>query len=521
MKSHLKSITPQKRNLLKSTADTLKFLLVTERDPSHIYWMLGVITLCGMALRLFWINRPIGYDEAYTFISFASRQFKYILADYHVPNNHILNSLLIGIAYRILGSHTWIVRLPAIIASVLIIPASYFTARKFFSRNQALAVSAVLAIYPSFVHSTANGRGYMLVILFSFVLANIAGLLIKKQNLTALLAYAITGALGFYSIPIFLYPMAGISLWVAVTYLIINEPWRDRMSKLAIFLGACLVSGLLTLILYSPVIIFGTGLNSILNNDIVKSRDWSSFIESLNPRIIKIQEDWKKDLPLSIQYLLSGGFFISLIFYRKASKQKLPLQLFLFLAIAILLVLQRIAPLPRIWMYLELFCVFFSVAGLAWVVEMLFIKMAKETFFNRIFPMAALLFTIAILVNSAVNTQNPSAIADQTVQPEQVAAEYIASHLKTGDIILATGPVDMLTAYHLKILGVSYDIFYQRKHPLEFQNALVVLRVKGNFNTPEKLIESYDLLSKLDPSEAELVFEYGDLQVYSIQSRQP
>jgi hypothetical protein len=49
----------------------------------------------------------------------------------------------------------------------------------------------------------------------------------------------------------------------------------------------------------------------------------------------------------------------------------------------------------------------------------------------------------------------------------------------------------------------------------------VVLRVKGNFNTPEKLIESYDLLSKLDPSEAEFVFEYGDLQVYSIQVRQP
>jgi hypothetical protein len=172
-------------------------------------------------------------------------------------------------------------------------------------------------------------------------------------------------------------------------------------------------------------------------------------------------------------------------------------------------------------MYLELFCVFFSVAGLVWVVEMLFIKMAKETFFNKLFPIAALLFTIAILVSSAVNTQNPSAIADQTVQPEQVAAEYIASHLKTGDIILATGPVDMLTAYHLKILGVSYDVFYQRKHPLEFQNALVVLRVKGNFNTPEKLIESYDLLSKLDPSEAEFVFEYGDLQVYSIQVRQP
>lgn len=266
--------------MLKSTGDTLKFLFVAEKDPRRIYWLLGVITLIALILRLFSINRPIGYDEAYTFIYFASKHFKYILADYHAPNNHILNSLLIGISYRILGSHIWIVRLPALIASVLSVPAVYFAVRRFFSLNQALAASAVLAVYPSFVHSTANGRGYMLVILFSFVLANIAGLLVKKQTSVSLLAYAITGALGFYSIPIFLYPMAGISLWVAVTHLTGNEPWRQKISRLALFLGACIVSGLLTFILYSPVIIFGTGLDSILHNEIVQSRSWSYFVES-------------------------------------------------------------------------------------------------------------------------------------------------------------------------------------------------------------------------------------------------
>ena len=85
--------------------------------------------------------------------------------------------------------------------------------------------------------------------------------------------------------------------------------------------------------------------------------------------------------------------------------------------------------------------------------------------------------------------------------------------MRPGDVILAAGPVDMLTAYHLKILGVSYEVFYQRKHPVEFQNALIVLRTRGKFDTPAKVIESYQLPSKLDPSDAELVFEYGDLQV--------
>lgn len=514
----MNSTSAQKNSLLKSTGDTLKFLFVAEKDPRPIYWLLGVITLIALILRLFSINRPIGYDEAYTFIYFASKHFKYILADYHAPNNHILNSLLIGISYRILGSHVWIVRLPALIASVLSVPAVYFAARRFFSLNQALAASAVLAVYPSFVHSTANGRGYMLVILFSFVLANIAGLLVKKQTSVSLLAYAITGALGFYSIPIFLYPMAGISLWVAVTHLTGNEPWRQKISRLALFLGACIVSGLLTFILYSPVIIFGTGLDSILHNEIVQSRSWSYFVESLNPRIVKTWADWTEDLTPSIQYLLSGGFLVSVFFYRKASNQKLPLQLFLFLAVAILLVLQRIAPLQRIWMYLELFCVVFSVAGLMWVVEITFRKTVGEKILNGIFPAAALLFVSAFLISSTVNTQSTAALADRTVLPEQYAAEYIANHMRPGDVILAAGPVDMLTAYHLKILGVSYEVFYQRKHPVEFQNALVVLRTRGKFDTPAKVIESYQLLSQLDPSDAELVFEYGDLQVYSIQA---
>jgi 4-amino-4-deoxy-L-arabinose transferase-like glycosyltransferase len=266
------------------------------------------------------INRPIGYDEAYTFIYFASRPFKYILADYHVPNNHILNSLLIGIAYRILGSHTWIVRLPAFIASVLTIPAAYFAARRFYTYNQALAASAVLAIYPSLIQSSANGRGYMLIILFSFVLANIAGMLVHKQNRTSLLAFAITGALGFYAIPIFLYPMVGVSLWVAVTYLTSNESWRNKITQLAAFLGACVASGLLALVLYSPVILFGTGLDSIFNNNIVASHKWAYFIQSLSPRIMKTWRDWKTGLSPEIRYLLLSGFLLSLFFYRFESK---------------------------------------------------------------------------------------------------------------------------------------------------------------------------------------------------------
>ncbi len=72
----------------------------------------------------------------------------------------------------------------------------------------------------------------------------------------------------------------------------------------------------------------------------------------------------------AFEYLFLGGFLISVLFYRKVSNQKLPLQVFLALAVAVLLVLQRVSPLPRIWIYLEAFYLMFAAAGLVWLVDL-------------------------------------------------------------------------------------------------------------------------------------------------------
>jgi hypothetical protein len=111
--------------------------------------------------------------------------------------------------------------------------------------------------------------GYTILFLLALLLANFAAILVDRQSKAALIAYGSTAALGFYTIPTFLYPMAGVSLWVAVTYIFNQEPWQSKFRKLAAFVGMCILAGLLTLILYSPVIIFGTGLYSITGNEFV------------------------------------------------------------------------------------------------------------------------------------------------------------------------------------------------------------------------------------------------------------
>ena len=526
------TITPsldQNQHRSRSLRAVLEHLFIPEKDPLHLYLILGGITLLGLLLRLLDINKSIAYDEAYTFIHFASRPFRHILADYSAPNNHIFHTILVGIAYRLFGGQAWVLRLPAFIAGVVMVPAMYITARRFFSQYQGLAAAGLVAVIPLFINYSVNGRGYTMLVLFALLLANFAGILVVRhdrprsvaewESKAALFAFTLTAALGFYTIPIFLYPMAGISLWVVVTYLLTNEPRQDKLRRLGLFLGACLLAGLLTLVLYSPVILFGSGLSSIIGNEIVKSLSWSTFLENLDPRLLKAWNKWMIGIGPTSEYLFLGGFLISVLFYRKVSNQKLPLQIFLALAVAVLLVLQRVSPLPRIWIFLEAFYLMFAAAGVLWLVHLLLCKIVGPTLTERMLLWAIPLVFIGAFANILMaRAQNP-VFLDRDLLPEAYAADYIADHLEPEDTIVATGPVDIQAAYYLSLHGIPFDRFYKRDHPVKVENALVMLRENSKYKTPESVVNFFELDQVLDLSAAELVFEYASVQIYSIPAK--
>jgi hypothetical protein len=498
---------------------TFDHLFIREKDPAYIYLILGGIMLIGFVLRIIDINQSIAYDEAYTFIHFASRAFKHILADYSAPNNHIFHTILVGLAYRLFGGQPWVLRLPAFTAGILMIPAMYITARRFFSSSQSLAASGLIAVTHSFINYSVNARGYTLLFLFTLLLTNFAGILVIRQSRAALLAFTLTAALGFYTIPIFLYPMAGISLWVFGTYLVASEPWPIKSRKLAVFFGICTLSILLTIILYSPVILFGSGLSSLVSNEIVRPLHWSTFLENLDPRMLKAWNKWMMGINSTVENLFSGGFLLSLLLYRKVSDQKLPLQVFVALGAAIIVVLQRVTPLPRIWLYLEVFYLMFAAAGLVWLAEWLVGRFAAPSLTQKILSVAILLVFIGVCTNSLIARQQNPVFQDLDLLPESYAADYLAGHLTPADTIVATGPVDIQTAYYLSLHDIPFERFYQRDHPVKIQNALVMVRQNSKYKTPESVVDFFKLDQVLDLPRAELVYEYASVQIYSIPSK--
>jgi hypothetical protein len=54
---------------------------------------------------------------------------------------------------------------------------------------------------------------------------------------------------------------------------------------------------------------------------------------------------------------------------------------------------------------------------------------------------------------------------------------------------------------------------------VEIEDALVLLRKNSKYKTPEGVINFFELDQELDVTAAELVFEYANVQVYSVPAR--
>jgi len=157
---------------------------------------------------------------------------------------------------------------------------------------------------------------------------------------------------------------------------------------------------------------------------------------------------------------------------------------------------------------------------LVWLVEFLLNRMVSPTRTEKILSVAVLLVFIGVGTNALIARQQNPVFQDQDLLPESYAADYLAEHLTPEDTIVATGPVDIQTAYYLSFHHIPFERFYQRDHPVKIQNALVMLRRNSKYKTPESVVNFFKLDQVLDLSASQLVYEYASVQIYSIPARQ-
>lgn len=181
-------------------------------------WELGLalaIFVAGVLFRAWHLQDGMAYDEAYTFLNFARRPWYEAIGDYNSTNNHLLNTLLMHVSYRLWGDSEWALRLPVFVLGCLVPYAVWRWARAWGGRETGLWTAALVAIAPALIAYSTDARGYMFVTLaavtFDAALASLDRSGPSPKRTCCLAVGAAT--FGLWSMPIMLYAILGTSLW--------------------------------------------------------------------------------------------------------------------------------------------------------------------------------------------------------------------------------------------------------------------------------------------------------------------
>jgi Dolichyl-phosphate-mannose-protein mannosyltransferase len=323
---------------------------------------LGLITLAGLVLRLHFINQPMRYDESATVLGYASKPFYLGLSIYNEPNNHFFHTLLVHISMMIAGSAEWAVRLPALIAGVMLCLLAYALSLRLSGRTGALWAASLVSTSSILIEYSTNARGFTLICCATVVIL-IAGL--EALTYAApwwFFVFGLTAIIGFWTIPIFLFPFGGILLWLATESATRRGKFRHVFwHRLAL---SCGLASAGTLLVYLPAIAVN-GPSALFRNQWVAPQNLQSWLSGNESQLRTTSELWTRDLPSGWTLILTIGLLWSLVVYPRLRR----LLLSLVTWTVFLLVARRFVPVARIWlMYLPILLVV-SASGLSWIFE--------------------------------------------------------------------------------------------------------------------------------------------------------
>lgn len=370
----------------------------------------ALATIAALALRLPFLTRPMRTDEAATFLYYASRPLTLGLSVYGSPNNHLLHTALMHTTYALFGPAEWALRLPALLAGLLLVPLAFFATRA-LGLGRGLLAATLTATWPLLVDYSTDGRGYTLVCAFTLValLATIA--LRRSGDVTAALLFVLAIALGMWSVPVMIYPFALLTAWgLASSY------WRRVLA------AACGAASL-TFVLYLPVLVV-SGLDALTKNPWVRPLPWPQFFAALPHAAPDVWKSWTSGVPLVL------AIVFVLLFVAGAIRGRVSLWLALP-AIAAVLLVQHTIPFPRTWLPLLVLAVITMNAALP----------------ARFEVPAAILLGIAL----AACTLFIHRRAETGELPHvREVAQFLAANAQPSDAIGTLSPSDVPLAYYLQ-----------------------------------------------------------------------
>ncbi len=491
--------------------DTRRSFGLLRLHKQNLGFLAGVlaITFLAVVFRMERANAPMVHDEAYTYVAFSRSLFT-ALTDYSKPNNHVLHSILVYFSTRIFGLGAWAVRLPAFLAGVLLMPASYWLASRLYDRWTALGAAFLVAWFPPLVAYANDARGYTMVALFTVLTLALADHVRRDKNLFFWALISLISAFGFYTVPTMLFPFGVLFVWLFLENQISGPgPYRTKWEFLGYWLASGLGTAVLTLLFYTPILVF-TNSQNFSANDMLAPVPWKDLLETLSARISDTWVEWTLRVPTAVLVLLGIGLVLSLVLHLKVAKARTPLQVAALLWFTTLLLILRPNAEPRFWSFLMPLILIWASAGTFGLLQKVRLKFALGI--SLAAPVFGLLLVYGFWHASWLMPQLPILWADRGKQENAVL--LIESHLQPDDLIVVASPDDAPVWYYSDLHGIP-GAFFNTDNPT-YKRALVLVDTQWHQTLSMVLAKRGPDQGQLNTESARLLGTIGSIQVFEI-----
>ena len=493
--------------------ELIKAISPSWADLIPLLILLG-ITIVGIFFRYAYLWRPMGHDETYTFMAFASRGLRVVITDYHLPNNHVFHTILVNIFYEMFGDSPAIIRLPALMAGVLIIPATYMIGKIFYDSKIGLVGASIVASLPVLIDYSTTARGYPVMTLFGLLIIALAAYQKDHKNMISWGLFVLFASLGMYTNPTMIYPIGMAFTWLLLSQLI-NDVNQDYGANFYLYLFVSAITILVLSGLYYSPIIYSSGLGSIIGNDVIEALAWSEFVQSVLPRIRNTWAEWNRELPSVISYIAIIGLAASFFVPKLPKNRRVPLILAGTIWIGTALLIQRVAPWPRIWLFLLPFFVIWISAGIIGLFETILQKSSYSEYL--ILALVGVFIALPLILGLVRNYPQ----YDQKLHSKGVVeevADFLEQDLDPKDVVVVTSPDTIVLKYYLSRLDIPKEATELSKGK-DFQRAIVVVN-RGYGQTLDYVLERRSFRDDVDLATAEEIYKSNRFTLYQLKGSQ-
>lgn len=485
----------------------------TEAWSREWMWLL-IIAVAALSIRLPWIEQPIRFDEAISWLDYASQPLVVTVSKYDQPNNHVFHNLCMAVAIRCFGSSLWAIRLTALAAGVMTCVLTgwltYSLARPTCADLRILRFSGMLSglcvavSSPSIEYSTL-GRGYTLMTCLTLVCWIAAREAVLSRNLCFAGISVVAGALGFWTVPVMLYPL------LMVTFLIlwdpeirglrreaasrdsaaINEPIPPmirRELRLWLFGGwvsTIVIAGLL----YLPALLVG-GVSALAGNGYVTPMSIGEWFGMWVEVALRGQALIWRDVPIPVRCFWIFGI-VGVATRPDRWSPRLLLLLALVFPVFGVPMLQRVHPPSRVWLYLIPALAVFTAWG--WCGKLQAPRAQKWAGIL----MAALIGAMVVWPAATIIVKDPIAHSTESgpAAAASEAAAFLKAELAPAEPIITVCPASAPLKYYADRLGIDWKHFdLPMNENTRDDMAIIVVSREGEFDqTVESVLSELHL----------------------------